>query len=310
MTDGLAHLDRGACLDQVVAWGLDAVEFGTGGWSSAPHLDLQRLLRDADERKRLVTEVSDRGLTISALNASGNQLHPGPSGAEDRATVAGTLELAAVLGVRTVVLMSGLPAGPGDNHPNWITSSWPPEALVLLEWQWSERLVPYWRELVIRAHGLGVRLCIEQHGRQCVYNTESFLRLRRAVAAEVGEAVASVLGVNFDPSHLWWMGGSAVDAIAALGQSIFHVHAKDTRIEERSRREGLFDTNPVTPVGDRAWNYVRVGEGRSAEEWSGIVAALREVGYDGVLSIENEDHSLPAMEAIAGSIATLRVALG
>ncbi len=309
MTDGLAHLDRGACLDQVAAWGLDAVEFGVGGWSTSPHLDLRELLGSAAERQRLLAEVADRGLVISALNASGNQLHPGPSGAVDRAKVEGALELAALLGVDSVVLMSGLPAAPGDAYPNWITSSWPPEALEILEWQWRERLVPYWCELAAKADTLGVRLCIEQHGRQCVYNTESFLRLAEAITAGVGSEVAATVGVNFDPSHLWWMGGDAVAAIESLGEHIFHVHAKDTRIEAKARRDGLLDINPVTPVGDRAWNYVSVGAGRSVEEWTAIVTALRDVGYDGVMSIENEDHSLAPEESVRRAVATLRRAL-
>ncbi|HEX7041434.1 MAG TPA: sugar phosphate isomerase/epimerase, partial [Trueperaceae bacterium] len=291
MTDGLAHLSRADCLDQVASWGLEAVEFGLGGWSSAPHVDLDALLRSAAERRRLLDEVADRGLLISALNASGNQLHPGPSGAADSAKVDATVELAVLLGVRRVVLMSGLPGAPGDTYPNWITTSWPPETLEVLEWQWRERLVPYWRELTVRAHRAGVLLCIEQHGRQCVHNTETFLRLREAVAAEVGEAAAEVLRVNFDPSHLLWMGGEPVEAIRALGGSIGHVHAKDTRLEEKHRRDGLLDANPNVPVEARAWNYVSVGRGRSAAEWARVLGALRDVGYDDVLSIENEDHS-------------------
>lgn len=311
MTDGFAHLSRVASLDLVAGSGLAAVEFGTGGWSSAPHLDLSELLRNGGERQRLMAELADRGLAISALNASGNQLHPGPSGEADRAKIDATIELAVLLGVRNVVLMSGLPAGPSDQHPNWITSSWPPEALELLDWQWRERLVPYWRDLVPRAHDRGVRLCIEQHGRQCVYNTETFLRLRDAVGTAVGEAeVRETLGVNFDPSHLLWMGGEPVAAIAALGPAIFHVHAKDTRIEEKSRRDGLLDTNPVVPVGARAWNYVSVGRGRTVGEWAEIVRALRGVGYDYVMSIENEDYALEPERAIAASVEALRTAIG
>lgn len=309
MTDGLAHLGRAECLDQVAAWGLAAVEFGTGGWSSAPHLDLKELLRDRSARESLLDEVSSTGLSISALNASGNQLHPGPSGRADSATVEGTLELAALLAVDTVVLMSGLPAAPGDAYPNWITSSWPPEALEVLAWQWEACVLPYWCELAVRAQRMGIRLCIEQHGRQCVYNTETFFKLRDQVAAEVGEAAADVLRVNFDPSHLLWMGGEPADAIEALGPHIGHVHAKDTRLEVKRGRDGLLDTNPTLPVEARSWNYVSVGRGRSALEWASIVRRLRAVGYDGVLSIENEDHAMAPHEAIETSIATLQRSL-
>ena len=45
------------------------------------------------------------------------------------------------------------------------------------------------------------------------------------------EACGEVVGVNFDPSHLMWMGADPLAAIEALGPAIYHVHAKDTRIE-------------------------------------------------------------------------------
>ena len=73
-------------------------------------------------------------------------------------------------------------------------------------------LIPYWRELVAYAQGVGVRkLCLELHGHQNVYSVGTFFRLRGAV----GETV----GVNFDPSHLLWMGADPLSAIKALGLS-------------------------------------------------------------------------------------------
>jgi len=299
--DGLPALSLEQCLQRIAELGLQAVEFGTGGWSAAPHLKIGELLGDKAARDRLLSLVREHGLRISALNCSGNPLHPGPSGARDRETTLGTLELASRLGVERVVLMSGLPAAPGDQYPNWITSSWPPEAEEILEWQWRERLIPYWRQLVPVAEARGLKLCLEQHGRQCVYNTETFFRLR--------EAVGPAIGVNFDPSHLLWMGGDPVQAIGALGRCIFHVHGKDTRIEPRAAIDGLLDTKPAERVGQRAWNFASLGRGRSPESWQRIVAALKQAGYDEVISIENEDHQLPADEAIRASAEVLRSAI-
>jgi sugar phosphate isomerase/epimerase len=281
--------------------GLQAVEFGTGGWSAAPHLKLEELLGGQAARDRLRSLVRDHGLSISALNCSGNPLHPGEAGGRDRETTLRTLELASLLGVERVVLMSGLPAAPGDQYPNWITSSWPPEAEEILEWQWKERLIPYWRQLEPVAAAKGLKLCLEQHGRQCVYNTETFFRLR--------EAIGPAIGVNFDPSHLLWMGGDPLQAIQALGACIFHVHGKDTRIEPAAAVNGLLDAKPAALVGRRSWNFASVGRGRSRESWQRIVAALKQAGYDEVISIENEDHQLPADEAIRASAEVLRSAI-
>jgi sugar phosphate isomerase/epimerase len=297
-TDGFGHLSLEECLNRTAELGLKTVEFCLGGWSNAPHLNVDEALSNASVREVLIGKVRDRGLEISALNCSGNQLHPGMIGTDDSKLAYKAIELAELLAVDRVVMMSGLPAAPGDSAPNWITSSWPPEALEILEWQWTKRVLPWWREFAPAARKRGVRLCIEQHGRQIVYNTESFFRLRDAVGATVG--------VNFDPSHLIWMGGDPVSAIHALGDCIYHMHGKDSRIEAQARVNGILDTKHVTPVRGRFWNYVSVGHGSSVRAWLDVLRALSEVGYDDVISIENEDYSLPAEAAVATSAKTLQ----
>lgn len=297
-TDGFGAFSLDDCLDKVAALGLDCVEFGMGGWSSAPHVDTDELLGSAKARDTLLGKLRDRGLSISALNCSGNQVHPGAIGPNDSRLAFKTVELAGLLGIDLIVMMSGLPGGPGDSHPNWITSSWPLEAMEILEWQWSERVIPWWKSFAPKAEAAGIRLCVEQHGRQVVYNTESFFRLR--------EAIGPTVGVNFDPSHLIWMGGDPVSAIHALGDCIYHVHGKDSRIEPAARVNGLLDTKHVVPVGPRFWNFVSLGHGSSVRAWLDIVRALKSVGYDDVISIENEDYSLSAEDAVATSATTLR----
>lgn len=302
VADGLGHLKLSDCLDRIAALGLQTVEFGTGCWSEAPHLDLRLLRSNPEARARLLAEVSARGLEISALNCSGNPLHPGPTGTMHRQITRETIELANQLKVRRVVMMSGLPGAPGDSYPNWITTSWPPETQKILDWQWSQRVLPYWQELAPFATARGVRLCLEQHGQQFVYNTETFFRLR--------DEIGPVIGVNFDPSHLMWMGGDPVSAIRALGNTIYHVHGKDTRIEPKAKIDGLIDTKPVTPIGPRSWNYVSLGHGHSQRDWAAILSALHEVGYDDTISIENEDHLLNPETAIATSVEVLKFAIG
>jgi sugar phosphate isomerase/epimerase len=88
--------------------------------------------------------VRERGLAISALNCSGNPLHPTEEiGSTDAALARKAVDLAKLLGVSRVVMMSGLPGARGDLYPNWITSSWPSEAIEILEWQWNEKALPF-----------------------------------------------------------------------------------------------------------------------------------------------------------------------
>lgn len=305
LTDSLADYGREEALDIAAGLGVETVEVGLGGehggWSPAPHADLGTLLADASERRRLAHDISSRGLRLEAFNAAGNPLHP-VIGERDNRVLRGALRLAEEFGIDTVVTMSGLPAGPGDRFPAWITTVWPPENLTLLDHQWSVAL-RYWEDLACEAAGRGVKVAVEMHANQLVYSVPGLLRLR--------EAVGPGVGANFDPSHLMWMGADPVAAARALAGAILHVHAKDTRIEAPAAVSSRLETTPNARPAERAWNYVAVGTGHpdGSSFWARLVDALRAGGYDGPLSIENEDYTLGQRESVAHAVGTLREAL-
>ena len=65
--------------------------------------------------------------------------------------------LAEKLGVKTLVAFSGCPGDcPESKYPNWVTCTWPNDYKKILEWQWNEVLIPYWKEKVAfcNAHGV------------------------------------------------------------------------------------------------------------------------------------------------------------
>ena len=302
VTDSLSHLPLDALLATAAEMGISMLEFGCGNWSSAPHLDIDDLLANAAGRATFQGKLRDHGLTLSALNCSGNPLHPGENGARHRDVTRKTIRLAGLLGVNRVVMMSGCPGGPGDANANWITTAWPPEAARVLAWQWDEAIIPYWRALVPEAQSAGVRLCLELHGQQSVYNVATLKRLR--------EAVGDTIGANFDPSHLFWMGADPIAAIRALGPAIYHVHAKDTRIDAANAAvDSLIDTTPMADIGHRAWSYVTLGDGHDRSWWGTFCETLRANGYDDVLSIEHEDVALPPETGVRRSVDLLRACL-
>jgi sugar phosphate isomerase/epimerase len=231
ITDSLGGLSFDELLDTSAELGIERLEFAGGNWSSAPHLALDRMHDSIAARQEFIARLRDRGISISALNCSGNPLHPGETGSRHREVTRKTIALAGLLGIERVVMMSGCPGGPGDANANWVTTSWPPETQTILRYQWEEVLIPYWRDLAAYARGCGVtRLCLELHGHQNVYSVGTFFRLR--------EAVGDTVGVNFDPSHLMWMGADPLAAIAALDSAIYHVRAKDTRLEPQALARG------------------------------------------------------------------------
>ncbi len=277
-----------------------ALEIGTGGWPGDKHLKLEDLLSSGDKRREFLSRLADAGLSLSALSCHNNPLHPKEDIARrDDAVFRRTLQLAEQLGVRTVVTFSGCPGGaPEDVTPNWITAAWPPEYAEALAWQWAERVLPYWRAANRLAADVGVRVAIEAHPGFCVYNPETMLRLR----AEAGEWI----GINLDPSHLWWQGIDIPAAIGVLGEAIFHVHAKDVAMHPGNKaRNGVLDTKSYADMAQRSWLFRSVGWGHDELEWKGIVSALRLAGYDGVLSIEHEDALLSVHEGLSSAVALL-----
>ena len=303
VTDSLGHLPLDAMLATAAAAGITELEFGCGNWSSAPHFNLDALLASAPARAEFLAKLAAHGLSLGALNCSGNPLHPGPSGAAHRDVTSRTIRLAGLLGLSKIVLMSGCPGGPGDANANWITTAWPPETADILRWQWDHAIIPYWQSLAAEAAAAGItQLCLELHGHQAVYNVATLLRLRAAIGP--------IVGANFDPSHLFWMGADPLAAIPALGPAIHHVHAKDTAIFPAAAVNSLIDTSPMADLGARSWAYVTLGHGHPLPWWVRFCAALRAAGYGGVLSIEHEDLALSPEEGVGQSVLLLQQAIG
>src|SRR6476646_6950567 len=111
-TDSLGSLPFEELLATAASFGIQTLEFGCGGWSSAPHLNLNLLLENQVERANFVAKIRAHGLEISALNCSGNQLAPGEHGKSSDRVVRRTMQLARSLGIQRIVMMSGLPGGP------------------------------------------------------------------------------------------------------------------------------------------------------------------------------------------------------
>lgn len=277
-----------------------AVELGTGGWPGRSHIDPDRLLACPADALAYRRQLADAGLTISALSCHGNPLHPDAAraGADD-AVFRTTVRLAEALEVPVVVTFSGCPGdGPTATHPNWVTTPWPPEYLEVLDWQWQERAIPYWTEATAFAADHGVKVALEAHPGFLVHNTDTALRLRAAAGPN--------LGVNFDPSHLYWQGMDPVAVIRALGDAIFHVHAKDVALNPANVAvDGVLDARSYRRMRERSWLFRTVGWGHDELAWKQIVSALRLAGYDYAVSIEHEDALASVDEGLRSAVALL-----
>ena len=279
-------------LDKVAGYGLEAMEIGTGGYPDNHHCPLNDLLADPAKLKVWKKKFDDRNIVIGALSCHGNPVHPDTKIAgRDARTFRSTVLLAEKLGVQVIVGFSGCPGGsPTDTTPNWVTYRWPPEYGQALDWQWNEKVVPYWKDAAkfAREHNVH-KLAFEMHPNFVVYNPRTLLRLREAVGEEIG--------ANCDLSHLFWQGCNPVEVIHMLGKqgALYHAHMKDTvMFQNNVDRYGVLNFASTTEeLPEASETFRAVGYGHGANTWKDIVRAYMEVGYDGFLSIENEDPILP-----------------
>lgn len=299
VSDSLGGMSLQEVLQNAQRMGVQGIEVNTCGWSTAPHFDLKAMLGDAQAQKDFRARFEDHGLEIISLNANGNPLHPtDPAQAEG---LRDTIRVAGQMGIKTVCTMSGLPAGSAsDTMPNWVVSSWPPETQDILKYQWEEKLIPFWTEIAALARDNGVeRIALELHGNQCVYNVPSLWKLR--------DAVGPVIGANLDPSHLFWMGADPLVAAEALGEAIYHVHAKDTMLNAPVQATtSLLENGSLMDIPARSWSYITLGFGHGEEWWRQFCYRLKMAGYDGWLSIEHEDVLLNSLEGLEKSVTLLQ----
>ncbi len=241
-------------------------------------------------------------MEISGLSCHGNPVHPQKDLAKMyNEAFEKTVLLAEKLGVTTINTFSGCPGDyEGAKYPNWVTCPWPDDFLKVLDYQWNDVLIPYWKDAVKFAKNHGVdKIALELHPGFCVYNPETLLKLRDAVGDEIG--------ANFDPSHLFWQGIDPVLAIRKLGPAIYHFHAKDTKIDSYNTAvNGVLDTQHYGNDTTRSWVFRTVGYGHDYKVWKDIISELRMVGYDHVISIEHEDALMSPNEGLKKAIAFLK----
>ncbi len=293
-------------LDEALAYfkskGIEMVEIGCGGYPGNAHANPEVLLNDEKAFEEFKATLDKYGLEISALSCHGNPVHPNKEIAADfDKVIRNTILLAEKLGIHQINTFSGCPGDwEGAKYPNWVTCPWPNEFGDILEYQWNDVLIPYWKKTVAFAKEHGVdKIALELHPGFCVYNTDSLLKLREAVGPEIG--------ANFDPSHLIWQGIEPVAAIRKLGDAIFHFHAKDTKIDKYNTAvNGVLDTKPYGDEINRSWIFRSVGYGNDASYWKDIISNLRLVGYDYAISIEHEDSLMSQDEGLTKAVEMLK----
>ncbi len=260
-------------LEEIAVWsagaGFEALEVhcGPGG-----HLDVESF--DPGAVRAL---LAGHGLEISALAYYPNNLDPDDAAREAaHGHLRRVIDAAARLDVGVVCTFAGA------DHRAPLADN-------------LERFRRVWPPLVGYAEERDVRIAIENC--PMVFSPDRWpggtnLAYCPAAWDAMFEAIPSAaLGLNLDPSHLVWLQVDYERAVRDYGERILHVHAKDTVV----RSDGLYRSSILSlGVG---WQVARM-PGRGDIDWGRFVGALREVGYDGVISVEHEDEELDGSDEL------------
>jgi sugar phosphate isomerase/epimerase len=271
-------------LEQVAAWaagnGFQMLEIACWPPSKAErryagvtHIDVEQLTpAKAAEVRGLMDQ---HNLQISALAYYPNPLHPDP---DHQRMVIDHLHKVIVAAEQLQVPIVGTFVG-RDQHKT-------------VEENFGE-FEKVWPPIVRFANDHGVKIAIENC--PMIFSNDEWpggtnLASTPAIWRQMWEIIPDAnFGLNLDPSHLVWQMIDYVRVVYDFGPRIFHVHAKDMRVD----REQLYQRG-VLSLG-MGWQIPRL-PGLGEVRWDQLISALYAVGYDYVISVEHEDRAFEATE--------------
>ena len=299
-------------LEVIGGLGLTGIEINSGGFLPATHIpNFDDILSSDTARDDYLGLFEGTGVQIAGLNCNGNPLHPNKIIADKHADdIRRSIVLANRLGQDRVVTMSGLPGDhAGAKYPNWIVNAWNSAALDVLDYQWSVA-VPFWQEMDKLAADLDVKVALELHPQNLVFNTADVFKFVELTGV-------THTGVELDASHLFWQQMDPVAVTRALGSLVYQAAAKDVRVNEQwaalygvldNRFRRLSADEPRTNLGgdewanewpkESAWDFVALGKGHDTAFWAEFLRALHEIDPGMLVNIEHEDVSLGRIEGL------------
>lgn len=302
MNPAVASMPFEEAMKYLSSLGIDCVELGAGGYPGDAHIKPCELIGNPENVEKIKNILKENNLEISAISCHGNPLHPNKVIAEKfHNDFKNAILVAELLGVETIIGFSGCHGDCEESkNPNWVTCAWPADFAEVLEWQWNEKVIPYWKDMAVFAKEHNItKIAFELHPGFVVYNPETLLRLR--------EAVGDIVGANFDPSHLIWQNIDICAAIKALKGAIYHFHAKDTKIDPiNCAVNGVLDTKSLDRIAERSWVFRTIGYGHGKEFWNDIISTLKMTGYEGAISIEHEDGLMSPTEGLEKAVSFLK----
>ncbi len=237
-------------------------------YAGVSHLDVTSLDAEAIARVRDCVDLHD--VAISGLGYYPNPLAADPAEAELAVShLERVIDAACDLGINVVNSFIG------RNPVLSVEENWP-------------RFLETWRPLIARAEARGVRVGIENC--PMLFSRDEWpggknLATSPAIWRRMFADIPSPsLGLNFDPSHFVWQQMDYRKVLAEFRDRLFHVHAKDARID----RQALDDHGVLSYP--KLWHTPKI-PGQGDVDWGAFFGALADAGYDGPVCVEVEDRA-------------------
>jgi sugar phosphate isomerase/epimerase len=244
-------------------------------YAGVTHIDVAKLKKK--DVKSIHATLDKHGIQISSLGYYPNPLHPD---LEHRQQVIDHLQKVIVAAEMLSVPIVGTFVGRNKD--------------LTLE-QNLEEFAKVWPPIVKFAADHGIKIAIENC--PMIFSNDEWpggnnLAISPHVWRKMWEIIPDAnFGLNLDPSHLIWQMIDYERVVYDFADRIFHVHAKDMRID----REQLYQRG-VMSIG-MGWQIPRL-PGLGEVNWAKFIGALYAVGYDYVCSIEHEDRAFEGEELL------------
>jgi sugar phosphate isomerase/epimerase len=237
-------------------------------YAGITHIEVEDLTAAAaDDVNQLANE---HGITISGLGYYPNPLCP------DRKESAKYIEhIQHVITAAKLLGVNQMNTFIGRDWTRSVDDNWP-------------RFLEVWRPLLQFAEEQGVRVGIENC--PMIFSSDEWpggknLATTPTIWRRMFEDIPSDnFGLNYDPSHMVWQQMDYLAPIRDFSDKLFHVHAKDVRLDRhRLDQVGImahpleYHTPKLPGLGD--------------VDWGSFYSTLNDVGYDGPVCVEVEDRA-------------------
>ena len=264
-------------LDQVLATaseiGYDCIELmcwplgkAERRYAGVTHIDVDQL--DQDTADDIRQRFKQAGITISGLG-----YYPNPLAADPAESNTAVEHIRTVIDACTLLGLHQMNTFIGRDPTRSIRDNWP-------------RMLDTWKPIVEFAEQRDIRIGIENcpmlfgydewpGGKNLAISPEVWQRMFEDIPSDH-------FGLNYDPSHMIWQQMDAYQPMLDFREKLFHVHAKDVRIErDQLDQVGILATplkyhTPKLP-------------GKGDIDWSQFFSVLAESGYEGPVCVEVED---------------------